>query len=95
MWSDLAVANLEEIFTYISKDNPRAGRQVLQRIVNKVETLREIPFMGAVYSPDEDPCVREVLCGKHRIFYRVNEAAKRIEVAMIWHSARMGPKLPI
>jgi hypothetical protein len=49
MWSDLAVANLEEIFTYISKDNPRAGRQVLQRIVNKVETLREIPFL--------EPCI--------------------------------------
>ena len=35
---------------------------------------------------------REILCHRYRIFYRVQEANRRVEILTVWHGSRKEPK---
>jgi plasmid stabilization system protein ParE len=51
--------------------------------------------MGSVYPRDPEGKIRVVVSGKHRIFYRVIEEAKRVEILAVWHGRRQEPDLPL
>lgn len=46
LFDDLALADLEGIFHWIAKDNPKAARAVVERIFASVEHLASFPQMG-------------------------------------------------
>jgi plasmid stabilization system protein ParE len=93
-WTEPAAEQLEHIIRHIAADRPVAAAQVRADILERVESLSGQPFIGAVYEKDRKGRTREILSGKYRIFYRVDEAAKRVEVLAVWHGARRDPKLP-
>jgi len=93
IWTDFATDNLQAVFDYIAKDNPSAAERTVQRIVKRIESLKGMPFLGSIYSRAKDPRIREILSGKYRIFYRVIDPSRRVEILLIWHSARMEPRL--
>jgi toxin ParE1/3/4 len=94
VWTEPATADLEAITTYIARRDPSAAERIANAIVGRVESLRAMPSMGSVYPPGSQGRNREILSGKYRIFYRVNEEAKQVEVLTVWHGARREPPLP-
>jgi plasmid stabilization system protein ParE len=46
LWTEPARMDLREIFLYISNDNPKAARVLLNTIKNRVELLTENPRLG-------------------------------------------------
>jgi toxin ParE1/3/4 len=92
VWTEPASTDLEEIVKYIMEDSPQGAERVANAILEKVETLKTFPQLGAIYPRARDKRVREVLSGKYRIFYRVLDNAGRVEVLRIWHGVRREPR---
>jgi toxin ParE1/3/4 len=93
IWSDRAKQSLRQINDYVAALNPTAADRLIKTITHRGEQLGTVPLIGRKPFPTDSPNVREVVSGKYRIFYEVNEDAKRVEILEIWHSSRQEPKL--
>jgi plasmid stabilization system protein ParE len=88
--SPRARGDLLQIIDYIRQDNQRAAERFGNAILDHVEILGSFPQLGAAV--DRKPGVRSLLHTPVRIYYRVNEKRKRIEILHFWHAARREPK---
>jgi toxin ParE1/3/4 len=93
VWTDPALAELKEIVTYISGDDPGAAKRIGNAILDRVEPLKAFPYIGPAYPRGRRGGNREIVCGNYRIFYRVSEKQKLVEILTIWHGARGLPEL--
>jgi toxin ParE1/3/4 len=93
-WTEAASADLESIVNHLTRISPDVAEKTANAILNHVEVLRTFPRIGPRYAKDPHRQVREVLCGKYRIFYRLNEQNKSVEILTVWHGARDEPTLP-
>jgi plasmid stabilization system protein ParE len=86
-----AIADLAEIVTYIAQNNPNAAEVVGNNLLDAAFSLAETPHKGSVYPAIVG--VRKLTLRPFKIFYRVYESRKLVEVLRFWHSARSEPKL--
>jgi plasmid stabilization system protein ParE len=93
-WTESATADLESIVDHLAGISAEVAEKTANAILNHVEVLRTFPRIGPRYAKDPHRQVREVLCGKYRIFYRLNEQHKLVEILTVWHGAREDPELP-
>jgi plasmid stabilization system protein ParE len=93
-WTQSASDDPEAIVTHIAQANPAAAEKTGDAILKHVEVLRTFPQIGPRYPKDPHGRIREILCGKYRIFYRVTEESHSVQILTIWHSARDEPYLP-
>jgi len=84
-WSRPAVANLEAIHDYISRDAPGRADRFVQRLIAATEPLARFPKMGRVV-PEGDGRQREVAFDPYRIIYRIED--DEIYIVTVVHSAR-------
>ncbi len=94
VWTDPAIADLEAIVRFIAAANPEASFQIGTEILRHVEVLSTFPFIGPVYPRDTGDRHREIVCGQYRVFYRVQEEARVVEILTVWPGRRAEPKLP-
>ena len=93
VFDDRAVEDLEDIYRFISAENPHAARSVVDRIVASVERLADFPRMardGKVADTREWvvprlPCIA---------VYRVYAARQELVVVGVFHGARERPERP-
>jgi toxin ParE1/3/4 len=88
IWTDPAIENLQEITAYISRDNSVAAVKFGDELFHHVEVLETFPFIGPTYPRGERGPTREIIFRKYRIFYRVSEERKLVEILAVWHGAR-------
>src|SRR5947209_8417659 len=93
IWSEPAVADLESIVGQLARSNPEFAQKTGESITNHVEILRSFPRIGPCYPRDPRRIIREIVCGKYRIFYRVDDERERVEILTVWHGARQEPTL--
>jgi len=84
--SSQALNDLDEIVDYIAQDNPETAENFGKELVKAAYALEKSPFMGAVI--EERPDVRMIVYRPYLIFYTIDEADNRIEIARFWHGAR-------
>jgi toxin ParE1/3/4 len=94
VWTDPALTDFESIVRYLNERNPRAAESVRQSILDHVEQLSRFPFIGPLYERDLTGRAREIACGSYRVFYRVDDSNKRVEILTVWHGSRSEPTLP-
>ena len=94
VWTENALIALEHIVRFLLNQDPPAADIVRLSIIDSVEVLKRFPFIGPQYERDTTGRAREILSGSYRIFYRINDKARRIEILTIWHSSRSEPTLP-
>jgi plasmid stabilization system protein ParE len=94
VWTEPAVADLEQIVRNAASQSPTTAESLRAELLESVEVLARFPLIGPAYERDRTGRVREILCRRYRIFYRVSEEQQRVEILTIWHSARREPKLP-
>jgi len=87
VWTDEAIDDLKSIHDYIAKDSIRSAKRLSTRIIGKVEILIEFPISGRMVPEFQNEAVRELIEGKYRIVYRVNEQS--IEIIRIHHGSRL------
>ena len=86
-----AIADLAEIVSYIARDNPDAATALGNNLLDAALSLAETPSKGSPYQKLAG--IRKLTLRPFKIFYRVNESRKLVEVLRFWHSARREPEL--
>lgn len=86
-----AIADLAEIVSYIAQDNPAAAKALGENLLLAALSLATTPFKGSRYEKIAD--VRKLTLPPFKIFYRVNDKTRAVQILRFWHSARRDPKL--
>jgi len=92
-WTNSAQNALRAIVEQIDADNPDAAKRFAVLVAERVSYLSRHPHSGGIYVRRRGLEIREIVCGKYRVFYRVRPRLKRIELLAVWHGARQEPKL--
>jgi toxin ParE1/3/4 len=86
--SEDAYFDIEEMFTYISKNNKQAARELRKHIGDGINGLREFPFKYPAVSEDDAPGAergyRYMAVNPYIVFYRVTDDA--VIVARVLHA---------
>ncbi len=82
-----AALDLEDIFSWISKDNPRAAAEMVERIRLRINRLA-FPGLSHIGRPGLVEGTRELVEPPYIIVYSVDEAADEITVLAVMHGAR-------
>ena len=93
IWTEPAVADLEEIGQFISKDNPSAAEKVGSRIIREAENIAAFPRLGRIVPEFGNPQIREIISQSYRIIYKFDEEGDQVAILRIWHGARGAPQL--
>lgn len=88
LWTEPARMDLREIFIYISDNNSKAARDLLNTIKKRVELLKENPRLGRLGRVEGT--YELVLTGTRYIVpYRIKNL--QIEILAVFHSSREWP----
>jgi toxin ParE1/3/4 len=79
--------DLDDIFAWIAKDNPRAAIDVIRRLRNRIGRLAT-PGLEQIGRPGLEPGTRELVEPPYIVVYEVHEARNEIEILTIVHGAR-------
>jgi toxin ParE1/3/4 len=81
-----ALADLDEIFSYIAKDKPGAAAQLVTRIEQATARIAEQPYLGAA---TRNPRFRRFPVGGYLIVYEVG--SNEVIIHYVRHGARLRP----
>ncbi len=85
-WTNEAINWLQDIFNYISQDNPNAAQNVVDGIYNKAQLLLEFPKIGQIYRIEREGEIRTLLYGHYRITYLL-KPDETVEILGVFHGA--------
>jgi len=83
-WTEEAVSWLQDIYEFISQDNPKIANKVVNEIFEKVQILEDFPKIGYKYENREH--VRVLLYGHYRIAYLIKQNGD-IDILGVFHGA--------
>ena len=86
VWSEPALADIESIRDYIRRDSEFYAGRFINRIIETVESIVELPARGRLVPEADDPSIRELLFQSYRIMYRTEST--RIIILAVVHGAR-------
>ena len=93
----LARQDMLDISQYIGRElcNPEAAWKLAEEMVEAAERLRDFPYSNAVYVPIRQLRYeyRKLLVKNYIMFYRVDEAARKITIARVVYARRDYEKL--
>lgn len=81
-----ALADLEEIFSYIARDNPRAAARLVERIERVSLLIADQPYIGMV---TRNARVRRFPIGNYLIVYEID--VDEVIIQYVRHGARRRP----
>jgi toxin ParE1/3/4 len=85
-WTELAVADLENIQDYIAKDSAEYADALIERLIFSVDRLESFPERGRRVPESTDPKVRELLVECYRVIYRLKKGS--VQILAVAHGAR-------
>jgi plasmid stabilization system protein ParE len=90
LWSPQSLRDLDAIREYIAKDSEHYAGLTIARIFSAVEQLISFPHSGRIVPERGEPEIREVIVGRFRVVYRVQD--ELVEVATVFRAAREFPE---
>jgi len=90
VWSERALARLQQLHDYIARDQPINARRVIQRLLDREAQLITHPQSGRSVPECDDHDVRELIDAPYRILYLVE--ANRVVVLSVRHGAEQLPE---
>jgi toxin ParE1/3/4 len=88
VWTEPARQDLQEIFSYIAEENPRAARALLAEIKERVGVLIDQPQLGRAGRVEG---TRELVLAStsYTLPYRLKD--QQIQILAVFHGARKWP----
>ncbi|MGB0468227.1 MAG: type II toxin-antitoxin system RelE/ParE family toxin [Pontibacterium sp.] len=71
VWTEPALADLNDIAEYVALDNVVAANSLVQTVLTKIERLDTFPESGRIVPELEHLKYREVVISPCRIFYKI------------------------
>jgi toxin ParE1/3/4 len=91
-WRPLACDDLRAIVRYIGKDNPTRARSFGKELRDKTRPLAQHPELGRTGRPGLPDWLRElVVHPNYIVFYRVQAAARIVQILRVKHTAQQVP----
>jgi addiction module RelE/StbE family toxin len=84
-----AIADLNDIVSYIAKDNRDAAERLGLALIDRVRILENFPLLGAPYPKRFG--VRKLVSKPFLIFYRARPEEGRVDILRYWHGAQEKP----
>lgn len=78
--------DLEQIRSYIARDNPAAAQAFVLRLLDEATSLTTFPERGGFIV--ERPHARFVIVRPYLVIYRIDETSRCVQVLRYWHGAR-------
>lgn len=85
-WTEESAQWLQDIYEYISADNPDAAEKVISKVYEKAQVLIEHPEIGHKYQTVSGRQVRILLYGHYRITYLIKESGN-IDIVGVFHGS--------
>jgi len=79
--------DLDGLFAWIAKDNPRAAVETIRRIRAKLDLLAATGF-AEIGRPGRDKGTRELVEGPYIIVYEIRKDRNELVVLGVFHGAR-------
>ena len=89
-----ALSDLEGIVAYIAPRDAGAAERMGNHLLDAALSLNTLPERGRTVPEFHQADLREVIFRSYRIIYRVNMAARSVEIVRFWHAARGFPQIP-
>ena len=86
VWTANAIERLKEIDRYIAIDSPQAAVRLIDKIIERSESLEALPNSGRMVPEFSDALRRELLIGDYRLIYRIN--GEVISIETVWPGPR-------
>jgi addiction module RelE/StbE family toxin len=86
IWTPEAYRDLEGIFEFIARDSVAIAISVIERILARIDDLRDFPLMGAKVREWKISPYRHLIEARYRIIYRIEAGVVRL-IAIV-HGAR-------
>ena len=91
VWSEQALADVEDTRGFVARDAPAFAELFVDRILEAVEHLVDFPEAGRAVPEFERKDLREVFRGSYRIVYHVQHGT--VSIVPVFHMARLlGPE---
>jgi plasmid stabilization system protein ParE len=88
-WTQKGRQRLQQLYDYISTDQPDNALNYVDKITRRVELLAMQPRSGKVVEKYLRDDIREIYEGDYRIIYRI--LVERIDILTVRHSSRLLP----
>jgi toxin ParE1/3/4 len=87
VFDDRAVADLENIYHWISQDSPATAKAVTARLFSSIELLISFPLIGHI---GRDPETFEWVVPRlpYIVVYEVDQAAEQVLITAVFHGAQ-------
>ena len=85
-WTEPAVADLDNIQDYITRDSAEYADALIERLILSVDRLESFPESGRRVPESTDPKVRELLVESYRVIYRLKKGS--VQILAVAHGAR-------
>jgi toxin ParE1/3/4 len=89
-WSETALTEIENIFSYIYESNRSAAAAVVDRIEGLVAVLGELPSVGHL-TDEANVRVLSVVRYPFLIFYAIDDEAREVVILHVRHTAQQRP----
>ena len=89
-WLKVANNDLIQIYTYINQDSIYYSIKTINSIVDLVDNLKVLPYIGRKIPEYNEDNERELIYKSYRIIYKIN--SNKVFIRRIWHSARKLPQ---
>ena len=86
--TDKAISDLIRIGAFIRQDNPNRAVTFVAELEQRCEGLADVPFGFALLPGREASGIRRRPHKDYLIFYRVDEAGRRVDVLHVIHGAQ-------
>jgi addiction module RelE/StbE family toxin len=86
IWAPSALADVESIADYISKDSVEMASLFVTRLIESADRLQQFPLSGRIIPEISNPDCREVIFGAYRIMYRLLK--DEVWITAVIHGAR-------
>lgn len=85
-WSDIAEADLDQLYDYIARDVPYYAEQFVDRLIEAVGVLQEHPRIGRQVPEAEDrEDVRELIFQSYRVIYLLE--TEQVHILTVIHGS--------
>ena len=88
IWTESAIADLNDIGEYIAKDSIRYAELTVTNLFDSTDILETHPKAGKKVPEVNDESFRELIRGSYRIIYNVVDEL-RIEILTVHRSSRL------
>ena len=86
-WSIDALDDLESIISYIEQDSPEKAIELVKGIFEKIEQLKQFPYIGRKFPDRKDDQLREIILKHKDQYYQTNPCQLYSYVYMKWANA--------